>query len=82
MKRWIHASTSFKDDYNVAKYLPKKSLSLIEEISMEPDFDYNRNRTVYRYTIWFSNGDSISANGISGITQAVKQYIAEKGESL
>ena len=49
MKRWIHASNRIvdKDEYNVQQYLPRKSLPLIEEITMEPDFDNRKNRTVY-----------------------------------
>lgn len=53
MKRWIHASARIvdKDEYNVQQYLPKKSFPLIEEITMETDFDNRRNKTANLYTV-------------------------------
>lgn len=78
MKRWIHAATRIvdKDEYNVQQYLPRKSLPLIEEITMEPDFDNRKNRTVYYYTVYFKNGDRVSSVGIAGITAKVKEYLS------
>lgn len=77
MKRWIYASRIVdKDEYNVQQYLPKKSLPLIEEITMEPDFDNRRNRTVNFYTVWFKNGDRVSGVGLPEIIKQVKEYVA------
>lgn len=79
MKRWIHAARIVdKDEYNVQQYLPRKSLPLIEEITMEPDFDNSKGRTVYYYTVWFKNGDRVSSVGIAGITREVKEYMARQ----
>ena len=78
MKRWIHASRIVdKDEYNVQQYLPKKALALIDEITMEPDFDNRRNRTVHFYTVYFKNGDRVSGTGLNQLIKEVKQYISE-----
>lgn len=80
MKRWVHASVRIvdKDEYNVQQYLPKKSLPLIDEITMEPDFDNRRNRTVNFYTVYFKDGDRVSGVGLADLIQKVKSYMLNK----
>ena len=82
MKRWIHAATRVvdKDEYNVQQYLPRKSLALIDEITMEPDFDNRRNRTVNFYTVYFKNGDRVSGVGLTDIAKKVKDYMLHEGD--
>ncbi len=63
------------DEYNVARYLPKKAQEKISEITMDLDFDNIKNRNVYHYTVWFKSGNAVSAVGIPGIKQAVKTYL-------
>ena len=77
MKWYIRTATRVvdKDEYNVQQYLPKKSLPLIDEITMEPDFDNRRNRTVNFYTVYFKNGDRVSSVGLTNLVQEVKKYI-------
>lgn len=77
MKWYIRTATRVvdKDEYNVQQYLPKKSLPLIDEITMEPDFDNRRNRTVNFYTVYFKNGDRVSSVGLTNLVQEVKKYM-------
>ena len=77
MKWYIRTATRVvdKDEYNVQQYLPKKSLPLIDEITMEPDFDNRRNRTVNFYTVYFKNGDRVSSVGLTNLIQEVKRYM-------
>ena len=77
MKLYIRTATRVvdKDEYNVQQYLPKKSLPLIDEITMEPDFDNRRNRTVNFYTVYFKNGDRVSSVGLTNLVQEVKKYM-------
>lgn len=63
------------DEYNVARYIPKKYQQDIELIEMELDFDNSTNRTVYYYFVYFTNGEKINAIGIKGILEKIKQKV-------
>lgn len=65
------------DEYNVARYIPKKYQKDIDAIEMELDFDNGTYRTVHRYYVDFNNGDRISAIGIKGIVEKIKQRSAD-----
>ena len=66
------------DEYNVARYIPKKYQQDIELIEMELDFDNSTNRTVYHYFVYFTNGEKINAIGIKGILEKIKQKVRNK----
>ena len=60
------------DEYNVARYIPKKYHDSIDEIKMELDFDNKKGRTVYRYYVYFKDGRYISEIGINNLKKAFK----------
>lgn len=72
MKRYIR-TTSLIDDYNVAQYLPKKYVSQIDEIHLEPDFDNRKGRTVNHYFVYFKDGSSLDAVGIELLKYKIKE---------
>ena len=78
MKRWIHASDTIDDEYNLKQYFPKKYQKYVTEFNMEPDFDNRSGRTVHRYSAYFLDGDSVSAIGIPNFQRAVRQTIDAK----
>lgn len=77
IKKWIHSSTDLKDDYNVSRYLPKFCLLFINEIEVEPDFDYDKNRSVNHYIAYLNDGGTVSANGIDAFVKAIKNYVKD-----
>lgn len=72
----IHILESVNDEYGVMRYLPKSAREYITEITMNPDYDNRKGRTVYRYYVTFTDGETISDIGIQGIKAAVTKYIA------
>lgn len=75
MKRYIRSS-SLKDDYNVAQYLPKKYIEKIDEIELQPDFDNRRGRTVNHYFVYFKDGSRVNAVGIELLKQKIKEHLS------
>ena len=63
------------DEYNVARYIPKKYQNDISAIEMELDFDNGAFRTVHRYYVYYNNGESISAIGIKNIVKKIKERV-------
>lgn len=63
-----------------AKYFPNKYLKYIDDIDMTSDFDNKRNRTVWGYTVWFTNGERIYAVGVPQLKIKVKEYIEQNLE--
>lgn len=48
----------------VKDYFPKKIREQIEDIIIEVDFDYEKNRSVQHYFVYLKNGDEFDATTI------------------
>ena len=64
-----------KDEYNVARYIPKKYHGNIEAIEMELDFDNKKNRTVYHYFVYFKDNEKTDGIGIKETIKKIREKL-------
>lgn len=57
----------------VKDYLPKKIRDEVEDIVVEVDFDYEKNRSVQHYFIHLKNGKRFDATTIKELKEKAKQ---------
>lgn len=57
----------------VKDYLPKRIRDKIEDIVVEADFDYGKNRSVQHYFVYLKNGERFDATTIKELKEKAKQ---------
>ena len=56
----------------VKDYLPKKIRNEVEDIVVEADFDYEKNRSVQHYFVYLKNGKRFDATTIRELKEKAK----------
>ena len=57
----------------VKEYLPKKIRDKVENIVVEADFDYGKNRSVQRYFVYLKNGEKFDATTIKELKEKARR---------
>lgn len=57
----------------VKDYLPKRIRDKVEDIVVEADFDYGKNRSVQHYFVYLKNGERFDATTIKELKEKAKQ---------
>lgn len=57
----------------IKDYLPKMIRDNIEDIIVEPDFDYEKNRSVQHYFVCLKNGDRFDGTTIKELKEKAKK---------
>ena len=57
----------------VKDYLPKKIRDEVEDIVVEADFDYGKNRSVQHYFVYLKNGKRFDATTIEELKEKARQ---------
>ena len=59
----------------IKDYLPKVIRDRVVNIDIEPDFDYNKNRSVQHYFITLNDGTRFDASTIKELKTIAKSFI-------
>ena len=57
----------------VKDYLPKRIRDKVEDIVVEADFDYGKNRSVQHYFVYLKSGERFDATTIKELKEKAKQ---------
>ena len=57
----------------VKDYLPKKIRDKVENIVVEADFDYDKNRSVQHYFVYLTSGERFDATTIKELKEKARQ---------
>ena len=57
----------------VKEYLPKKIRDKVENIVVEADFDYGKNRSVQHYFVYLKNGEKFDATTIKELKEKARR---------
>lgn len=57
----------------VKEYLPKKIRDKVENIVVEADFDYGKNRSVQHYFVYLKNGENFDATTIKELKEKARR---------
>ena len=57
----------------VKEYLPKKIRDKVENIVVEADFDYGKNRIVQHYFVYLKNGEKFDATTIKELKEKARR---------
>lgn len=57
----------------VKDYLPKRIRDKVEDIVVEADFDYGKNRSIQHYFVYLKNGERFDATTIKELKEKAKQ---------
>lgn len=58
---------------DMKNYLPKRIREEVEDIVVEADFDYGKNRSVQHYFVYLKNGKRFDATTIKELKEKAKQ---------
>lgn len=56
----------------VKDYFPKKIRDMVVDIIIEPDFDYEKNRSVQHYFVYLNDGQKFDATSIKDLVKKAK----------
>ena len=59
----------------VKDYLPKRIRDRVTRVDVEPDFDYNKNRSVQHYFVTLDDGTEFDATTIKELKEAAKKIL-------
>lgn len=57
----------------IKDYFPKRIRDNIEDIIVEPDFDYKKNRSVQHYFVYLKNGERFDGTTIKELKEKAKR---------
>ena len=57
----------------VKDYLPKKIRDKVEDIVVEVDFNYDKNRSVQHYSVYLTNGERFDATTIKELKEKARR---------
>ena len=60
---------------DVKDYFPKRIRDKIVRVDIEPEFDYNKNRSVQHYFVTLNNGITFDATTIKKLKEIAKKYL-------
>lgn len=59
----------------VKDYFPKTIRDRVTRVDVEPDFDYNKNRSVQHYFVTLDDGTGFDATTIKELKEAAKKIL-------
>ena len=59
----------------IKDYLPKRIRDRVTRVDVEPDFDYNKNRSVQHYFVTFDDGTGFNATTIKELKEVAKKIL-------
>ncbi len=59
---------------DIVNYLPVRMRHKVLHVDIEPDFDYNKNRSYQHYFITLTNGISFDATSVKELREKAKKY--------
>lgn len=59
----------------IKDYLPKRIRDRVTRVDVEPDFDYNKNRSVQHYFIALDDGTGFNATTIKELKEVAKKIL-------
>lgn len=59
----------------IKDYLPKRIRDRVTRVDVEPDFDYNKNRSVQHYFITLDDGTEFDATTIKELKETAKKIM-------
>lgn len=60
---------------DIKDYLPKRIRDRVTRVDVEPDFDYNKNRSVQHYFVTLDDGTEFDATTIKELKEAAKKIL-------
>lgn len=60
---------------NIKDYLPKRIRDRVTRVDVEPDFDYNKNRSVQHYFVTLNDGTEFDATTIKELREIAKKIL-------
>ena len=59
----------------IKDYLPKRIRDRVTRVDVEPDFDYNKNRSVQHYFVTLDDGTGFDVTTIKELKEAAKKIL-------
>ena len=59
----------------IKDYLPKRIRDRVTRVDVEPDFDYNKNRSVQHYFVTLDDGTALDATTIKELKEIAKKIM-------